>query len=126
MRPPYPDGARARPQRVPPLLRCSQTRGRPRALALCSQREHGRTLAAVARGDGGAAAAGGSVGPAVGRLELRASSGVFEASDYLSNKHDWVQAHDEVLGPFRRVAYTPAAREASSLASRTSTVKLPL
>ena len=60
------------------------------------------------------------------RYELRASSGVFEASDYLSNKHDWVQTHDEVLGPFHRVAYTPAPREAGPLASRTSTVKLPL
>ena len=92
----------------------------------CAQREHGLALAAVARGDGSTAAAAGSVAPAVGRLELRASSGVFEASDYLSNKHDWVQTHDEVLGPFHRVAYTPAPREAGALASRTSTVKLPL
>ena len=63
-----------------------------------------------------------------------------EASDYLSNKHDWVQLEDEVIGPFRRAVYVPpppaaaaaaaGAGEGSSgdgdIAAITSTIKLPL
>ena len=64
-----------------------------------------------------------------GRLELRPSNGVVEASDYLSHKHDWPQMEAEVVGPFRRVAYTPGPAAASDDAgprSRTSTIQVPL
>ena len=64
--------------------------------------------------------------PASARLELRPSNGVVEASDYLNHKHDWVQLEREVVGPFRRVAYTPKLAEGADVGSRTSTVKLPL
>merc|ERR1712136_68548 len=39
---------------------------------------------------------------------LRPSNGVCEASDYLSNKHDWVQLQDEVTEPLWRALYVPA------------------
>jgi len=41
-------------------------------------------------------------------LVLRPSNGVLEASDYLSQKHDWVQLVDEVTEPIRRALYIPA------------------
>ena len=41
------------------------------------------------------------------RLVLRPSNGVVEASDYLGNKHDWVQMEEEVTAPLRRALYTP-------------------
>ena len=43
------------------------------------------------------------------RLVLRPSNGVVEASDYLTNKHDWVQLEDEVTPPIKRAVYTPPA-----------------
>ena len=67
-----------------------------------------------------------TIAPARARLELRPSNGVVEASDYLNHKHDWVQLEREVVGPFRRVAYTPKPAEGADVGSRTSTVKLPL
>ena len=39
---------------------------------------------------------------------LRPSNGVLEASDYLSNKHDWVQLEEEVTSPLRRALYMPS------------------
>ena len=41
------------------------------------------------------------------RLMLRPSNAVVEASDYLTNKHDWVQLEDEVTPPLRRALYEP-------------------
>ena len=41
------------------------------------------------------------------QLELRPSNGVVEASDYLTNKHDWVQMRDEVTPALRRALFTP-------------------
>uniref|UniRef100_A0A7S2FKV9 Uncharacterized protein n=1 Tax=Haptolina brevifila TaxID=156173 RepID=A0A7S2FKV9_9EUKA len=41
------------------------------------------------------------------RLVLRPSNGVVEASDYLTNKHDWVQMEEETTQPLRRALYTP-------------------
>ncbi len=78
---------------------------------------------------GDVARARGAVAPVSGRLELRPSNGVVEASDYLSHKHDWPQMEAEVVGPFRRVAYTPGPAAASDDAgprSRTSTIQVPL
>ena len=46
---------------------------------------------------------------AADRLVLRPSNGVLEASDFLSNKHDWVQLEDEVTPPIKRAVYTPPA-----------------
>ncbi len=40
-------------------------------------------------------------------LVLRASNGVYEASDTLSNKHDWPQMADEVTDPLKRLEYRP-------------------
>lgn len=37
------------------------------------------------------------------KLLLRASNGVYEASDTLSNKHDWPQMQDEITEPLRRI-----------------------
>ena len=84
-----------------------------------------RTLAAASA----MAATSRAVAPVSGRLELRPSNGVVEASDYLSHKHDWPQMEAEVVGPFRRVAYTPGPAAASDDAgprSRTSTIQVPL
>merc|ERR1711908_169810 len=41
-------------------------------------------------------------------LVLRPSSGVLEASDYLSEKHDWVQLEEEVTEALPRALYIPA------------------
>ena len=38
------------------------------------------------------------------RLVLRPSNGVVE-SDYLTNKHDWVQLEEEVTGPLKRALW---------------------
>ena len=35
----------------------------------------------------------------------QASNGVTEASDYLTNKHDWLQTEEEVTPPFKRALY---------------------
>ena len=51
---------------------------------------------------------GGSVASASDRLVLRPSNGVLEASDYLTNKHDWVQMAEEVTGSLRRAVFTPS------------------
>lgn len=40
-------------------------------------------------------------------LVLRPSNGVVEASDYLTNKHDWVQLQEEITPPLRRALYEP-------------------
>jgi len=53
------------------------------------------------------------------RLVLRPSNGVLEASDYLTNKHDWAQLEEEVTEPLRRALYTP-----SSVASAGQRVEL--
>ena len=42
------------------------------------------------------------------RLVLRPSNGVVEASDYLTPKHDWYQADEEVTAAFPRIVYHPA------------------
>jgi len=48
------------------------------------------------------------------RLVLRPSNGVLEASDYLTNKHDWVQTEEEVTQPLRRAVFTPQAAAAAA------------
>eukprot|EP00929_Paragymnodinium_shiwhaense_P058215 TRINITY_DN29150_c0_g1_i1.p1 TRINITY_DN29150_c0_g1~~TRINITY_DN29150_c0_g1_i1.p1 ORF type:complete len:500 (-),score=91.21 TRINITY_DN29150_c0_g1_i1:275-1774(-) len=40
-------------------------------------------------------------------LLLRPSNGVLEASDYLTQKHDWVQMEDEITAPLHRAIYEP-------------------
>ena len=35
------------------------------------------------------------------------AQGVVEASDYLTNKHDWVQLEEEITPPLRRALYEP-------------------
>jgi len=52
--------------------------------------------------------AGGRVFRTTERLELRPSNGVCEASDYLSQKHDWLQLHVEVTMPLPRSMYVPS------------------
>ena len=52
-------------------------------------------------------AAGGTVRAVNDKLMLRPSNGVVEASDYLTQKHDWVQLEDEVTPPLRRALYEP-------------------
>lgn len=42
-------------------------------------------------------------------LMLRASNGVYEASDTLSGKHDWPQMQDEMTEPLARLEYRPDA-----------------
>ena len=51
----------------------------------------------------------GSVGGVSDALVLRPSNGVVEASDYLTNKHDWVQQQEEVTRPLKRALYTPSS-----------------
>lgn len=45
--------------------------------------------------------------PAEERLLLKASNGVYEASDTLSNKHDWPQLKDELTEPLQRLWIEP-------------------
>lgn len=45
--------------------------------------------------------------PAEERLLLRASNGVYEASDTLSGKHDWPQQKDELTEPLKRLWILP-------------------
>merc|ERR1712007_74804 len=45
-------------------------------------------------------------------LVLRASNGVVEASDHLSEKHDWLQTVDEITRPMRRLLYLPSCAAA--------------
>ncbi|CAE7028634.1 rabggtb [Symbiodinium microadriaticum] len=45
------------------------------------------------------------------RIVLRPSNGVTEASDYLTNKHDWLQCEEEVTGAVLRVVYVPPGAE---------------
>ena len=93
---------------------------------LWAELRHEGLLAELVRGGAGA------VAPVSGRLELRPSNGVVEASDYLSHKHDWPQMAAELVGPFRRVAYTPPTASAEVPTddagpwSRTSTIQVPL
>ena len=39
---------------------------------------------------------------------------MLEASDYLTNKHDWVQTEEEVTQPLRRAVFTPQAAAAAA------------
>jgi len=50
---------------------------------------------------------GGAVGQIHERLCLRPSNGVCEASDFLSQRHDWVQLQEEVTEPLFRALYVP-------------------
>ena len=43
------------------------------------------------------------------RLVLHPSNGVLEASDYLTDEHDWVQVDEQVTAPLRRAMYAPTA-----------------
>ncbi|CAE7340981.1 rabggtb [Symbiodinium natans] len=45
------------------------------------------------------------------KIVLRPSNGVTEASDFLTNKHDWLQCEEEVTGPVLRAAYVPPGVE---------------
>jgi len=55
------------------------------------------------------AAAGSEVTIVEEKLMLRPSNGVLEASDYLSNKHDWVQMSEEMTEPSIRMLYIPSS-----------------
>mmetsp|Transcript_24064 Transcript_24064/g.46949 ORF Transcript_24064/g.46949 Transcript_24064/m.46949 type:complete len:628 (+) Transcript_24064:161-2044(+) len=46
------------------------------------------------------------------RVILRPSNGVMEASDYLSEKHDWVQIKEEITPAMSRVVYIPSGKSA--------------
>ena len=48
------------------------------------------------------------------RYVLRPSNGVTEASDYLTNKHDWVQMEEEVTGALWRAMWRPGAASSDS------------
>jgi len=50
------------------------------------------------------------------RLVLRPSNGVLEASDYLTDEHDWVQVDEQVTAPLRRAMYAPTAGAAHAAA----------
>lgn len=52
----------------------------------------------------------GSVQYVCERLALRPSNGVCEASDFLSDKHDWVQLQEEVTEPINRALYCPSSK----------------
>mmetsp|Transcript_20599 Transcript_20599/g.51517 ORF Transcript_20599/g.51517 Transcript_20599/m.51517 type:complete len:451 (-) Transcript_20599:84-1436(-) len=60
----------------------------------------------------------GSVSVRSDALELRPSNGVLEASDFLSQKHDWVQLKTEVLPPVRRAVFAPASPVAVAVANK--------
>jgi len=47
------------------------------------------------------------------RLVLRPSNGVMEASDYLSNEHDWVQTEEEITQSLPRILYEPPIASAA-------------
>jgi len=66
------------------------------------------TLCAAARKWG---ARGSSVVQVQERLLLRPSNGVVEASDVLSNKHDWIQTSVETTEPLRRALYVQRGRD---------------
>jgi len=61
------------------------------------------------------------------RLVLRPSNAVVEASDYLSNKHDWLQMAEEVTVPLQRVVYIPpnAPPPAADPGAATATPLIP-
>eukprot|EP00928_Gymnodinium_smaydae_P032833 TRINITY_DN23684_c0_g3_i1.p1 TRINITY_DN23684_c0_g3~~TRINITY_DN23684_c0_g3_i1.p1 ORF type:complete len:668 (+),score=96.17 TRINITY_DN23684_c0_g3_i1:216-2219(+) len=61
----------------------------------------------LARGQGHADGRGMDVRQVRERYLLRASNAVVEASDYLSELHDWVQTSDEVTQPIPRFLYVP-------------------
>eukprot|EP00747_Dinoflagellata_sp_TGD_P090226 gnl/TRDRNA2_/TRDRNA2_164621_c4_seq3.p1 gnl/TRDRNA2_/TRDRNA2_164621_c4~~gnl/TRDRNA2_/TRDRNA2_164621_c4_seq3.p1 ORF type:complete len:504 (+),score=97.65 gnl/TRDRNA2_/TRDRNA2_164621_c4_seq3:311-1822(+) len=50
---------------------------------------------------------GGAVWQTAERYILRPSNGVCEASDFLSDRHDWVQTTEEVSEPLWRALYVP-------------------
>merc|ERR1712107_205058 len=54
-------------------------------------------------------ATGSRIVEACERLLLRRSNGVVEASDFLSDKHDWVQLTDEVTEALPRILYVPGS-----------------
>lgn len=74
-------------------------------IALSVDAKFGQFLTELSRGNAGSV--GGEVREVRDRLILRPSNGVLEASDYLSNKHDWVQMVEEITEPLRRVVYDP-------------------
>eukprot|EP00971_Amphidinium_carterae_P255594 5074167-Amphidinium_carterae.1 len=51
------------------------------------------------------------------RLQLRPSNGVCEASDQLSNKHDWVQLGVETTAPLPRLLYRPVPSQSPAVQS---------
>ena len=85
------------------------------ALALaCEMRaplsvEAGGTSAQALEAVAGARGCPGSAAVATEALILRPSNGVVEASDYLSDRHDWVQMAEEQTQPLRRLVFTPDA-----------------
>ena len=69
-------------------------------VALSVEGYHSRTLSEMV-------GAKGAVREVRDALVLRPSNGVVEASDYLTNKHDWVQLEEEITPPLRRALYEP-------------------
>ncbi|CAE8703503.1 unnamed protein product [Polarella glacialis] len=62
------------------------------------------------------------------RLILRPSNGVLEASDYLSNRHDWVQLDEGITEPLPRAMYIPPGavnpKKLFQFAKKTSDISL--
>lgn len=87
------------------VLKHAATKAATMGLALSVETYLADKLGAVVEGHLGGSRA--DVARVNDRLILRPSNGVLEASDYLSNKHDWVQMEEELTAPLSRALYTP-------------------
>ena len=85
----------------PAVLAHAARKARAMGVALSVAPHLERALAAAA------GAAKGAVATRSDRLVLRPSNAAVEASDYLSQKHDWLQVDEETTGPHRRAVYAP-------------------
>jgi len=63
---------------------------------------------------------GGKIAMTNDRIVLRPSNAGLEASDTLSDKHDWVQIEEEVTSAVRRCTYTPPTINDNELCSITA------
>ena len=95
-----------------PVLRHAVAKAKRMGVALSVEAHLQSQLQQAVQAEG----AGGEVGVASERYVLRPSNGVTEASDYLTNKHDWVQLEEEVTGPLKRALWRPDPSSAPSKA----------
>ena len=86
-----------------PVLRHAVAKARRMGVVLSVEAHLKSQLEQAAHAEG----AGGVVTVATERYVLRPSNGVTEASDYLTNKHDWVQMEEEVTGALTRAMWRP-------------------